>query len=252
MGFKPVILATDALLFLLLAIVLGAMWRARHSEPVRAAWREVGRSSAGMAAATLLAAYLVVGLLDSLHYRPALPPAPGATETVYSGEVLSTLDAMLSGLRSRTEKTYSAPLADTLYSKETVDLPDGQQARIYPPLKFAATQLAKPATELESDVLRRAGHGLLAGLAGRAVTSCGSGGSCWAGPRCGGGRRSSPWRAWRWFPASSWPWRRGITSSGPTRWARTCCTSPSRACGRRSSSAPLRRSCCCRWPSPSG
>src|SRR5574338_84212 len=165
MGFKPVILATDALLFLLLAIVLGAMWRARHSEPVRAAWREVGRSSAGMAAATLLAAYLVVGLLDSLHYRPALPPAPGATETVYSGEVLSTLDAMLSGLRSRTEKTYSAPLADTLYSKETVDLPDGQQARIYPPLKFAATQLAKPATELESDVLRRAGHGLLAGLA---------------------------------------------------------------------------------------
>src|SRR5574338_546711 len=120
MGFKPVILATDALLFLLLAIVLGAMWRARHSEPVRAAWREVGRSSAGMAAATLLAAYLVVGLLDSLHYRPALPPAPGATETVYSGEVLSTLDAMLSGLRSRTEKTYSAPLADTLYSKGTV------------------------------------------------------------------------------------------------------------------------------------
>src|SRR6185369_6331982 len=117
MGFKPVLLATDALLFLLLAIVLGAMWRARHSEPVRAAWREVGRSGAGMATAALLSVFLAIGLVDSLHYRPALPAAASATETVYSGEVLSGLDALLSGLRARAEKTYSAPLADTLYAK---------------------------------------------------------------------------------------------------------------------------------------
>jgi peptide/nickel transport system permease protein len=187
MGFKPVLLATDALLFLLLAIVLGAMWRARHSEPVRAAWREVGRSGAGMAAAALLSVFLAIGLVDSLHYRPALPAAAGATETVYSGEVLSGLDALLSGLRARAEKTYSAPLADTLYAKETVDLPDGQQARIFPPLRFAATQLHDPATELEPDVLRRVGWGLAAGVgvaAGMALALAG-----FAGGQGGYGRR---------------------------------------------------------------
>jgi peptide/nickel transport system permease protein len=164
MDFKPVILATDALLFLLLAIVLGAVWRARHSEPVRAAWREVGRSGAGMASAAVLLPFLLVGMADSLHYRPALTAAPGATEAVYSGEVLSGLDALLTSLRARAEKTYSAPLADTLYAKETVELPDGQQTRSFPPLKFAATHLQNPETELEPDILRRAGVGFLAGL----------------------------------------------------------------------------------------
>jgi peptide/nickel transport system permease protein len=181
MAFKPVLLATDALLFLLLAIVAGAVWRARRSEPVRAAWREVGRSAAGMASAVVLLAFLAIGLADSLHYRPALPRAEGAAEAVYSGEVLSGLDALLTGLRTRGEKTYSAPLAGTLYAKETVDLPDGRQARIFPPLKFGAAHLHDPATEREADVARRAGHGLLAGLAGAAglalVLACVAGGA---------------------------------------------------------------------------
>ena len=60
MDFKPVVLGTDALLFLLLALVLGAIWRARHSEPARNAWREVGRSGVGMASATVLLAFLLV------------------------------------------------------------------------------------------------------------------------------------------------------------------------------------------------
>jgi len=171
MPFKPIVLGTDALLFLLLAIVVGATWRARHSEQVRAAWREVGKSGAGMAAAALLVVFLVVGLVDSLHYRPALPAGAGASETIYSGEVLSGLDALLTSLRARAEKTYSAPLADTLYAKETVDLPDGRQARIFPPLKFAASHLRDPATELEPDVSRRAGRGLLAGLTVAALLS---------------------------------------------------------------------------------
>ena len=74
MPFQPVVLATDGLLFLLLGLIVGAIWRARGSLPVRRAWREVGRSRAGMASATLLLAFLAIGVLDSLHYRPLLKP----------------------------------------------------------------------------------------------------------------------------------------------------------------------------------
>lgn len=165
MDFKPVLLATDVLLFLLLAIVLGAIWRARHSEPARAAWREVGKRGMGMASATVLLVFLMIGVVDSLHYRPALAPAPGATEKVYSGEVLSALDGLLASLRARAEKTYSEPLASTLYAKETVERGDGRQAREFPPLRFAARHLSDPATDWGPDVAQRVSLGLVAGLA---------------------------------------------------------------------------------------
>ncbi|HRV79145.1 MAG TPA: ABC transporter permease, partial [Thauera sp.] len=72
LGFQPVVLWTDALLFVLVALALLSALRARTQAPLRAAWRKVGRRPAGMAAATVLLAFLAVGLVDSLHYRPLL------------------------------------------------------------------------------------------------------------------------------------------------------------------------------------
>ena len=73
MSFQPVLLWTDALLFLLIALGLLAVIHARGQPPLREAWRKVGKRPAGMAAATVLLAFLAVGVLDSLHYRPLLP-----------------------------------------------------------------------------------------------------------------------------------------------------------------------------------
>ena len=39
-------------------------------------------------------------------------------------------------MRTRTEKTFSAPFATRLYVKETIELPDGTIVRDYPPLKY--------------------------------------------------------------------------------------------------------------------
>jgi hypothetical protein len=72
---QPVFLWTDLLLFGLIACIVLAAWRARRSEPMRAAWRRVGESTVGMTSLTILVLFLVVGLLDSLHYRPYLAPA---------------------------------------------------------------------------------------------------------------------------------------------------------------------------------
>jgi len=45
LGFQPVVLWTDALLFLLVALALVSALRARAQAPLRAAWRKVGRRS---------------------------------------------------------------------------------------------------------------------------------------------------------------------------------------------------------------
>jgi len=77
MMFKPVMLWTDALIFLLLAAVGIFTWYVRRHDYLRAPWRRVLTNPTGMAAAVVLAVFVVIGLLDSLHYRPALAMKTG-------------------------------------------------------------------------------------------------------------------------------------------------------------------------------
>ena len=163
MDFQPVVLWTDALFFLLLALGLATAVFIRRSEPLRAAWSKIGSRTTGMAAATILLAFLGVGLLDSLHYRPQLAAVEGA-QAAYSSEVLSALDALLAPLRTRVEKTYSAPFAGALYARETVQRADGAQERIYPRLQYGAAHLADPVRERAGDVALRLAGGALLGI----------------------------------------------------------------------------------------
>jgi len=115
----------------------------------------------------VLAAFILIGLLDSLHYRPRLEVVAGQSANGYGSEVRSALDALLLPLRSGTEKTYSAPLATHLYARETVELPDGTQARVFPRLKHGGVHLKDPAQDRGRDVAMRILRGLgLAVLAG--------------------------------------------------------------------------------------
>ena len=124
MPVLPVLLWSDVLIWLLVlagAVLSALSWR---NPPLRAAWRRVGRSRPGMAAATVLVAFVLIGLLDSLHYRPPLATVAPGQPTAYSIEVLSTLDALAAPLRTRSEKTYSAPLATRAYAKESIEVRD--------------------------------------------------------------------------------------------------------------------------------
>lgn len=135
-----VVLWSDMLVWGLLLAVGLLGWVVARSAPLLASWKRVGASSTGMAAATLLLAFICVGVLDSLHYRPQLPGKDGE-KAVYAVEVLSLLDAAVLPLRTRTEKTYSEPMATRLYAKEMVELPDGRRLREYPRLRFAGEYL---------------------------------------------------------------------------------------------------------------
>jgi peptide/nickel transport system permease protein len=150
MKFVP--LWTDGLVFLLVAtIIIGALY-ARRREHLRAPWRQVIRSRVGMMSLVVLLVYVTIGLLDSLHYRLALPNQNGA-EVHYSGEVLSVLDSLLGPVKENVEKTYSAPFATHALSKETVQLVNGEQQRIYPQLKYGGAHLKNPETDRAADIL---------------------------------------------------------------------------------------------------
>jgi peptide/nickel transport system permease protein len=163
MPFKPVILWTDALVFVLVAAVIAFGWYVSRHGHLMAPWRKVMHSRYGMCALVVLAPFIAIGLLDSLHYRPRLETMQGANPAGYSVEVLSVLDKLAMHLRTTAERTYSAPLAAYAYAMETVTLPDGTQLREFPRLKHGGAHLEDPAAELVPDVLRRALAG--AGLA---------------------------------------------------------------------------------------
>lgn len=165
MSFKPVILWTDALVYLLIAGLLIFAWHVWRNEHLLVPWRRVTHSVSGMSALTVLVFFVAVGLLDTVHLRPAIENGSGGTgETAYSVEVLSLLDLIASPLRTRVEKTYSAPFAAHLYAKETVELPDGGQARQFPRLKYGGAHLQDPEAEHIADVIKRAATGGATGL----------------------------------------------------------------------------------------
>ncbi|GAB4175973.1 MAG: ABC transporter permease [Rhodocyclaceae bacterium] len=156
---SPVVLWTDALIGLLLLVAAAAAWYGRRNRLLREAWRRVGQSRSGMAAAVVLACFVAVGLADSIHYRPKLEAAGAKGASAYSAEVESLLDRLAAGLRAHGEKTYSAPFATRLYAKETVERPDGSQVRDYPRLVHGGAHLKDEAAR-NADVAFRAAEGL--------------------------------------------------------------------------------------------
>ncbi|MDO8925480.1 MAG: ABC transporter permease [Sideroxyarcus sp.] len=166
MSFQLVFLWSDKLIFLLLAAAGVAAWYVRRHEHLLLPWRRVARSSVAMVSLLVLSLFLAVGLLDTLHFRMALPQTSGG-EKVYSPEVLSVFDKLVDPLRTHTEKTYSEPFALTLYAKESMPDAQGNVVRDYPRLQYGGAHLTD-VSQRDADVLKRAlvggGLGLLVGL----------------------------------------------------------------------------------------
>lgn len=141
----PVVLATDALLWLLVLAVAAYALYCRRRPHLAMPWKRVFQSNAAVVSAVVLACYLGVGLADSLHYRSA-----------GSVEVQSLLDRALSVLRQKGEKTYSEPFATRLYSKEQIETPGGNQVRDYPRLRHGGAHLDDESDRATDAVVRAA------------------------------------------------------------------------------------------------
>lgn len=164
-GVKAVYLWTDRLIFVLVVGVMLLMAYIRTREHLRQPWLQVFRQRRAMVALVVLCSFVIVGLLDSIHFRKPLSSTEPEAELYYSVEVFSLLDRLLINLRSQEEKSYSAPFATHLYAKESVTLPTGQQVRAYPRLKYGGAHLDNPENQRGRDILLKTTIGILLGLA---------------------------------------------------------------------------------------
>ena len=150
-----VILWTDALIFLLvMALGLVSVYLSRKAQ-MRRPFRKIARNKAGMVSLTVLMFFLLIGLADSVHFR---------SEESQTNEIISLLDYWATPIRLNSEKTYSAPFAAYLYSKEFMTLEDGSRSWGYPRLKHGGAHLEKPDVERVPDVASRALKGLAKGI----------------------------------------------------------------------------------------
>ncbi|MBG7601867.1 MAG: ABC transporter permease [Gammaproteobacteria bacterium] len=127
---------TDLLLWLLVLLTVVFIRYAGKRRHLREPWQRVFRSGMAVGAGVVLGAFILIGLLDSIHFR-------SGDDAANPGEVLSLFDTMVTPLREQQEKSYSAPFATTLYAKEMVTLNDGSTVRIYPRLKYGGAHLTE-------------------------------------------------------------------------------------------------------------
>ncbi len=177
MPFAPVILWTDALIYLLVVASIAFGFYARRHAHLLASWRRVAHSPAGMSALTVLLCFIVIGLLDTVHFRPVLEQSVRSDgKNIYGAEVLSVLDLLAAPLRLQVEKTYSAPLSAHLYAKETITTSEGDQIREFARLVYGGAHLDDPETELAPDILWRSVTGACTGLLVWGLLAAGFGG----------------------------------------------------------------------------
>ena len=151
----PVLLWTDALIFLLTAVVIVFVIYARGKPHLRTPWYRVFKGRIAAASVVVLLAFIVVGLLDSLHFRLQLDNNDSSEATHYSVDVLSVLDVLLGPVRTQVEKTYSAPFATHLFAKETIEQADGTKVRDYPRLQYGGRHLPASGEGKGRDILQR-------------------------------------------------------------------------------------------------
>ena len=166
-GIRPVLLWSDMLIYALL--LSGGIWLtlAWRREYWRVALRQVMANRVAMLSFGILCLYGAVGLLDTFHLRRVSATHPTG------GNIQSVLDLLCHSLITRREKTYSAPFATHLYTKETILLPDGRQKRAYPRLHYAASHLQNAAAR-GPDIRVRLATGTVGGLGVGALLLVGS------------------------------------------------------------------------------
>ena len=157
-----VMLWTDLLIYILCFLVFSFTLYARKKEYLLAPWKQVIRSRLGSMSFIILLAYVAIGLLDSVHFREVLESDNNKAELVYSSEVISLLDWIATPIRVAQEKTYSAPFATHLYTKETLELENGEQVRDYKRLEHGGAHLVE-ASDRGKDIAHHFFIGLIKG-----------------------------------------------------------------------------------------
>lgn len=165
---KFVLLWTDAVMWALVVALLVYARVVSRSANLRASWKLVFRDASAFSSAIVLGLCLALTLLDSVHFRRALPTATGAElaapSVAYDTRTQSLLDALLAHLVDSREATYSRPLAYQSFTLESLSV-DGEVRRLPPRLLHGGAHLSDPARQWSVDIAMRVASGLAIGAA---------------------------------------------------------------------------------------
>lgn len=152
-----IVLWTDGLIFTLITVVILLLLHLRKQLHFTRPWKKVTHSKVGMASFVFLLFFLVIGLLDSIHFQP---------QQSKNNEIISALDYWASPLIAHQEKSYSAPFSAYLFSKELLDSNEHKKTWGYRRLKYAASHLKSVENDKWTDIINKA---LIGGLKGIGV-----------------------------------------------------------------------------------
>jgi peptide/nickel transport system permease protein len=150
-----IVLWTDGLIFALIFSILGLGYYLRGKEHLKRPLQTIASNSVGLVSLVVLVFFVLIGLLDSVHFKP--------TQQGANNEIISLLDDWATPLREQGEKTYSAPFATTLYSKEMMTAADGSTLWDTPRLQFGGKHLADDSEKI-ADILQKSAIGFMQGL----------------------------------------------------------------------------------------
>lgn len=130
MPFKPVIFASDALLFFFIAMAgLGLIFALKKPY-----WQQIGKKliyqPVAIFSGVILAIYFLTAVCDSLHFVSRLSP------NTYSASSKSVLDVLFKPLLDDKEATYSVPWSLHEMTPLWVENAQGQYQPYYEPLKI--------------------------------------------------------------------------------------------------------------------
>ena len=157
---KFVLLPTDIVIVVLLAALTFYLIHVARSEELKARWRYVVSSGASLCSLSLLCFFLLLSVVDSVHFRPVIDVQAG--RPIYDVKAYSLLDKALGKASSAEEKSYSMPLATQTFEKIS-RFEDGKPVRDYEPLKAGGAHLKNNADWAE-DIIVKSACGLGAGL----------------------------------------------------------------------------------------
>jgi len=152
MSIQPTFLITDLLFFALTIGLIAFVFVVRKRPHLSRPWSQVLKSTTGSVSLMILLFYYAIALVDSVHFHPRVAQAT-ESQYQYSSEVHSLLDVLMTPMRSRMEKTFSAPLATHSFAKEMMQNEAGQLQRDYPRLNYGGAHLAQPEDQKAADII---------------------------------------------------------------------------------------------------
>ena len=132
---------TDIFLWLFIILMVLFVINTFRREDMKPVILKLTSSKTVVVSSMIIMVFVIIGLLDSIHYKPRIEPQSGtqAVQTVQTIQTMSYLDHLFGDRSNTSEVTFAAPFSSHLYQKDKVFDINGAITFDYPPLKYVSS-----------------------------------------------------------------------------------------------------------------